>query len=123
MKIWKVNNMNENCPGFLTRYYTLSYFLINTDGEVNINNHLEKVKQYWITHKKCWTVSNSAYKQTVAFKIVKKFPMNETNLSEIDLADQNQDEYKYLRTTSAFIIEGVLLPILATFGIVGKFLS
>ena len=46
--------------------------------------------------------------------------MNETNYSEIDLADQNQDEYKYLRTTAAFIIEGVLLPILATFGIVGK---
>ena len=59
-------------------------------------------------------------KQTVEFKTVKKFPMNETNFSEIDLADQNQDEYKHLRNTAAFIIEGVLLPILATFGIVGK---
>ena len=64
---------------------------------------------------------NNLSKQTVEFKTVKKFPMNETNFSEIDLADQNQDEYKYLRTTAAFIIEGVLLPILATFGIVGKF--
>ena len=51
---------------------------------------------------------------------MKKFPMNETNFSEIGLADQNQDEYKHLRNTAAFIIEGVLLPILATFGIVGK---
>ena len=46
--------------------------------------------------------------------------MNETNQSYIDLDDQNIDEYKNLRTTAAFIIEGVLLPILATFGIVGK---
>ena len=49
--------------------------------------------------------------------------MNETNFSEIDIADQNQDEYKHLRTTAAFMIEGVLLPILATFGIVGKFVK
>ena len=49
-----------------------------------------------------------------------KVPMNETNYSEIDLDDPNQNEYKYLRTTAALIIEGVLLPILATFGIVGK---
>jgi len=48
--------------------------------------------------------------------------MNETNQSEIDLEDQNIDEYKNLRTTAAFIIEGVLLPILATFGIVGNLL-
>jgi len=48
--------------------------------------------------------------------------MNETNQSEIDLGEQNIDEYKNLRTSIAFIIEGVLLPILATFGIIGNLL-
>ena len=51
---------------------------------------------------------------------VKRVPMNETNTSEIDLADINIDEYKTLRTTIAFIIEGVLLPVLASFGIIGE---
>ena len=48
-------------------------------------------------------------------------PMNETANSEIDLADADDDEYKHLRDSAAFIIEGVLLPILASLGIVGKY--
>ena len=47
--------------------------------------------------------------------------MNETADSEIDLADADDDEYKHLRDSAAFIIEGVLLPILASLGIVGKY--
>ena len=58
---------------------------------------------------------NNPSKQKVAFKIVKFCQMNETNLSEIDFADQNQDKYKY------FCFLRVLLSILATLGIVGKF--
>ena len=48
-------------------------------------------------------------------------PMNVTANSEIDLADQNDDEYKHLRDSAAFFIEGVLLPILASLGIVGEY--
>ena len=47
--------------------------------------------------------------------------MNETNQSEIDLGEQNIDEYKNLRTSIVLIIEGVLLPILATFGNIGEY--
>jgi len=48
--------------------------------------------------------------------------MNVTNFTEIDLADKTDEEYKHLRASAAFIIEGVLLPILATLGIVGNLL-
>ena len=46
--------------------------------------------------------------------------MNVTNFTEIDLADKTDEEYKHLRASAAFIIEGVLLPILASLGIVGE---
>ena len=47
--------------------------------------------------------------------------MNVTNLSDIELGDpETEDTYKDLRNTTAFVIEGVLLPVLATFGIFGE---
>ena len=66
---------------------------------------LTNVKQSQIKQTKCWKVLNNTLKKPVAFKIVEKFPMNKTNFSEINLDDQNQDEYDYLRNTLAFAIE------------------